>query len=81
MKLLALLLAGMFFSHGSQAAEKTETLYITAPQNDQVQPAPAFPEPAFAEPSKADALAVQLEALTQRVDALEKQIQTCGCKK
>lgn len=81
MKYAAFLIILAFSGQSLLAADKIETFDFTAPQNNEVQPPPAYPEPAFAEPSKVDALAVQVDELTQKVDALEKKLEACGCKK
>ena len=81
MKYAALCLIIMISGQGLLAADKTETFYFTAPENDQVQPPPTIPEPAFAEPSKVDALAVHVDELSQKVQVLEKKLEACGCSK
>ena len=81
MKYSSLLLGAILLlgSPAVWAADQIETFDIVAPQNDQVQAAPAYPTPITAEPDKVDTLAVQVDALTQRIKALEQKLETCGC--
>ena len=83
MKYSSLLLGAILLleSPAVWAADQMETFDIVAPQNDQVQPAPAYPIPITAEPDKVDTLAVQVDALTQRIKTLEQKLETCGCGK